>query len=56
MEEWEFMIATYMHETKIADIRLRRNILSYPGTELYLYKQITKWANEQDTYEEYCYI
>ena len=37
MEAWEFMLSTYMHETKISDVRLRRGILSIPMSEGFLY-------------------
>jgi hypothetical protein len=33
MEAWEFMIATYMHETTIEEVRLRRGLYSYPAGE-----------------------
>ena len=56
MEAWEFMIATYMHETKISDVRLRRGILSIPVSEGFLYNQIGKWAQEDMASHmlEYC--
>ena len=54
IEAWEFAISTYMHETKIDDVRVRRGILSEPCTEEFLYKQIAKWSKEQDTKEVYC--
>jgi len=56
MEAWEFALSTYMHETKIGDVRLRRGLLGYPVAENFLYKQVAKWAKEKATYEEYCYV
>ena len=56
MEAWEFAIGTYMHEVKISDVRVRRGMMSYTGSEHFLYKQVAKWAKEQETYEEYCYV
>ena len=56
MEAWEFAIATYMHETKVEDVRLRRSILSPPASEEFLYKNIANWAKEEDTREEYCLV
>ena len=56
VEAWEFMLATYMHETKISDVRLRRGIQSLPESENFLYKQVAKWAAEEETREEYCKV
>ena len=56
MEAWEFAISTYMHETKIGDVSLRRSIHDYPSASNFLYNQIAKWAKEDATYEEYCYV
>ena len=56
MEAWEFAISTYMHETKIGDVRLRRGIHDYPSASNFLFNQIAKWAKEDATYEEYCYV
>ena len=56
MEAWEFAIGTYMHETKIDDVRVRRGILNQPTTEEFLYKQVAKWAKEKDAKEVYCQV
>ena len=58
MEAWEFAISTYMHETKIGDVRLRRGIMGYPSGDNFLYKQVAEWAKSKTgkTYEEYCYV
>ena len=56
MEAWEFAIANYMHETKISDSRIRRGIMTYTGTENFLYKSVAKWAAETDTQEVFCHV
>ena len=56
IEAWEYSLATYMHETKISDLRLRRAILSQPMAEGFLYNEITRWAREMLTTEEYCFV
>ena len=55
-EAWEFAIATYMHETKIRDLRLRLGLLNIPTSEEFVYKEISRWATEDATKEEYCYV
>ena len=45
-EAWEFAIATYMHETKIDDVRVRRGLLNIPTSEEFVYGEISKWAKE----------
>ena len=37
-EAWEFMIATYMHEYKVADIRIRRNLWALGDAQMFFYK------------------
>ena len=56
MEAWEVSLGTYMHETKIGEVRIRRSLLSTPVADVFLYKQITRWAAEDVTNEEYCYV
>ena len=56
MEAWEYAMGTYMHETKISDVRVRRTVRTYAASEHFVYKQIAKWAKEQETYAEYCYV
>ena len=56
VEAWEFAIATYMHETKIRDLRLRLGLLNIPTSEEFVYKEISRWATEESTKEEYCYV
>ena len=56
MEAWEFAIGTYMHEVKISNVRLRRGLLAYTGAEHFLYNSVAKWAKEEETYEDYCYV
>ena len=45
-EAWEFAIATYMHETKIDDVRVRRGLLNIPTSEEFVYGEISKWAKK----------
>ena len=52
-EAWEFAIATYMHETKIDDVRVRRGLLNIPTSEEFVYRSISKWAIEKSTNQEY---
>ena len=33
LEAWEYMLATYMHETTIEDVRFRRAMYTYPASE-----------------------
>ena len=37
MEVWEYMLATYMHETTIEDVRLRRGIYGFPAGESFAF-------------------
>ena len=55
-EAWEFAIATYMHETKIDDVRIRRGLLNVPSSEEFVYKEISRWAKESVTRESYCLV
>ena len=55
-EAWEFAIATYMHETKIDDVRVRRGLLNIPTSEEFVYRKISKWALETSSNEEYCHV
>ena len=55
-EAWEYAIASYMHETKIRDQRLRLGLLNIPTSEEFVYGQISRWANVQDTKEDYCFL
>ena len=55
-EAWEFAIATYMHETKIDDVRIRRGLLNFPSSEEFVYKEISRWARESVTREPYCLV
>ena len=55
-EAWEFAIATYMHETKIDDVRIRRRLLNVPSSEEFVYKEISRWAKESVTRESYCLV
>jgi len=48
-EAWEFMIATYMHESKIDDIRLRRSIWGIDQAQMFLFIQVDKWAENPKT-------
>ena len=42
-DAWEFMIATYMHEAKIEDIRLRRSLWSIGDSQMFFYRQVNDW-------------
>ena len=55
-EAWELMIATYMHESKIDDIRLRRSIWAIDQAQMFLYKQIVEWAENPRTKQDYCSV
>jgi len=50
------MIATYMHESKIDDIRLRRSIWAIDQAQMFLYKQIVEWAENPRTKQDYCSV
>ena len=45
-EAWEFMIATYMHEAKIADVRIRRNLWSIGDAPMFFFRQVSLWADK----------
>lgn len=53
---FEFNFATYFQETKIDDADVRRGIHGNVIIENFFYKQIHKWAGEQDPREEYCLL
>ena len=55
-EAWEFALATYMHETKIDDVRIRRGLLNIPTSEEFVYGEISRWAKEEATKEVYCLV
>lgn len=55
-EAWEFMIATYMHESKIDDLRLRRSIWGIDQAQMFLFIQIDEWAVNPKTIKDYCKV
>ena len=46
-EAWEFMIATYMHEKKIEDVRVRRNLWSIGEAPMFFFRQVSQWADQE---------
>lgn len=51
---WEFMLMTYLHETKIEDVRLRRSLTQIDQAQMFLFKEIDEWAKESETRQVYC--
>ena len=50
------MLATYMHETKIDDIRLRRSLTSIGDSQMFMYMQVSKWAESPRTQQDFCHL
>ena len=55
-EAWELMLGTYMFESKIEDIRLRRSISSIADSSMFMYRQISKWSQNPQTKEDFCEV
>lgn len=55
-EAWELMLGTYMFESKIEDIRLRRGLSSIADSSMFMYRQISKWSQTTQTKEDFCEI
>ena len=53
-EAWEFMIATYMHEAKITDTRLRRSLWAIGDSQMFVFRQVSDWVSQPHTKQEYC--
>ena len=50
------MLATYMHEAKITDTRLRRSLWAIGDSQMFLFRQVTDWAEQPYAKEEYCQV